>query len=697
MAAEKSAKHSVQIFPQEVDVSLRPKSPARFTMRFRQAADYPVDLYYLMDLSASMKDDKEKLADLGTKLSDEMRLITKDFRIGFGSFVDKTVMPYVSTVARKLKEPCDKCAPPYGFRNDLPLTKEVDRFRRKVQKANVSGNLDAPEGGFDAIMQSVVCQKEINWRKKSRKVLLFSTDSEFHSAGDGKLGGIVEPNDGDCHMEKHEYIYSTVQDYPSISQINQVVRDKSINLIFAVTSDQFFVYDLLAKEIEGSRTGQLATDSSNIVELVRDIYQAQVALVSMTYTAESDDVEVKFFSTCSGAHEMKETAVCDNIGINQTVEFQVQIDAVGCPAKKKQKIEIKPVGLNETLKINLDAICECECESAAKEERNSPKCSGGNGTFECGQCTCNKGRYGRVCECSTTDADLEDYEASCKQGNVTCSNKGKCVCGECVCMKRPNKDEVINGHFCECDNFSCDRHKGLLCGGSERGRCDCGKCVCHDGFTGSGCECATSIAKCIDSNGTLCNKQGVCECGTCRHCAYPYRGPTCEDCPQCNGTCGKYKDCVQCRTFKTGNLTQEECHTNEECKFHDFTQIPDPEEVKEKDGYKRCRFLDHVDDCYFFFAYRYDEDNNVYIRVQEKKVCPQDINIWLIILGIIIGILAIGLALLLIWKLYTIITDRREFAKFEAERQNAKWDTGENPIYKKATSTYSNPAYGSRM
>jgi hypothetical protein len=47
------------------------------------------------------------------------------------------------------------------------------------------------------------------------------------------------------------------------------------------------------------------------------------------------------------------------------------------------------------------------------------------------------------------------------------------------------------------------------------------------------------------------------------------------------------------------------------------------------------------------------------------------------------GILAIGLALLLIWKLYTIITDRREFAKFEAERQNAKWDTGENPIYKK--------------
>ena len=60
-----SAKNTVQIYPQEVKVTLRPKNPARFKIQFRQAEDYPVDLYYLMDLSNSMKDDKEKLADLG--------------------------------------------------------------------------------------------------------------------------------------------------------------------------------------------------------------------------------------------------------------------------------------------------------------------------------------------------------------------------------------------------------------------------------------------------------------------------------------------------------------------------------------------------------------------------------------------------------------------------------------------------------
>ena len=42
--------------------------PFEFTMKFRLADNYPVDLYYVMDLSQSMKDDKEKLAALGDEL-----------------------------------------------------------------------------------------------------------------------------------------------------------------------------------------------------------------------------------------------------------------------------------------------------------------------------------------------------------------------------------------------------------------------------------------------------------------------------------------------------------------------------------------------------------------------------------------------------------------------------------------------------
>lgn len=70
-------------------------------MQYAQADDYPVDLYYLMDLSKSMEDDKAKLSSLGKLLHDEMSSITKDFKLGFGSFVDKVLMPYVSTEPKK--------------------------------------------------------------------------------------------------------------------------------------------------------------------------------------------------------------------------------------------------------------------------------------------------------------------------------------------------------------------------------------------------------------------------------------------------------------------------------------------------------------------------------------------------------------------------------------------------------------------
>ena len=44
-------------------------------------------------------------------------------------------------------------------------------------------------------------------------------------------------------------------------------------------------------------------------------------------------------------------------------------------------------------------------------------------------------------------------------------------------------------------------------------------------------------------------------------------------------------------------------------------------------------------------------------------------------LGVIGAIVAVGLALLLMWKVLTTIHDRREYAQFEKERMMAKWDT----------------------
>jgi protocadherin alpha len=54
-----------------------------------------------MDLSNSMKDDKDTLEILGRNLEELMRKFTSDFRLGFGSFVDKVLRPYTNTLPHK--------------------------------------------------------------------------------------------------------------------------------------------------------------------------------------------------------------------------------------------------------------------------------------------------------------------------------------------------------------------------------------------------------------------------------------------------------------------------------------------------------------------------------------------------------------------------------------------------------------------
>ena len=56
------------------------KQEVKFSMA--QAQEYPVDLYYLMDLSNSMSDDRDNIVKLGRELATAIEKITKDYRIG---------------------------------------------------------------------------------------------------------------------------------------------------------------------------------------------------------------------------------------------------------------------------------------------------------------------------------------------------------------------------------------------------------------------------------------------------------------------------------------------------------------------------------------------------------------------------------------------------------------------------------------
>lgn len=687
----------IQLSPQKVYLKMRPKQSYILDVRFRQAKDYPVDLYYLMDLSYSMNDDKDNLAKLGIVLGEEMQKITKNFRLGFGSFVDKPVMPFVNTVPSKLDEPCSGCAAPYGFKHHLSLGQDVKRFAQEVSEAPISGNLDAPEGGFDAILQSIVCSDIIGWRPQARKIVLFSTDSSFHYAGDGKLGGIVKPNDGECYMERtgrnYEYSQSKFLDYPSVSQVSQVVKKNNINLIFAVTSDQVSIYKELGKLIEGSSAAKLANDSSNIVDLVKEEYNKITSTIELRDTANKDILGLDYFTNCLNADEkLARGNKCAGIRLGNSVSWKVNVTAHRCPEnarERQQRFRVYPVGLTEGIDVDVEIICECPCENEVHTTKDETICSG-NGRYVCGICQCDDSHLGLNCQCDKTESVTNEIltdQCRREKHELVCSGRGECLCGQCSCYPRENPEERVYGTFCECDNFTCDRYQGLICGG--HGTCECKECQCDAGYGGKACKCKLSNEDCY-FNGVECNGHGKCVCGRCA-CEEGYWGSRCESCQECRqNNCNKLRDCVECDVFNSGNLAPiancSECF---------FTPIVVDKVIEETPDEHICQFRTD-NGCFFKFKYalNYTNPNNSFIvHVERELVCPEPVNLLAVILGVIAGIVGLGLVLLLIWKLLVFLHDRRETARFEDELKNKKWDTSGNPIFRQATNQYKNPLY----
>ncbi|PIK50527.1 beta-C integrin subunit, partial [Apostichopus japonicus] len=697
----------VQVFPQAISLKLRPGKTETITMDILQAEDFPVDLYYLMDLSDSMKDDLVSLRTLGALLAAEMQNITSNFRLGYGAFVDKKVVPYVEITPARLLNPCGPsatCEPPFGFHNVLPLTEQTERFSQEVGVVKSSGNLDNPEGGLDALLQATVCSEQIGWRERARHMLLFSTDSPFHIAGDGKLGGIVMPNDGLCHTDSVSGLYTeaTTQDYPSISQLSAMMEENRILPVFAIgkasatAQDPYVYYEQLKDFFHEAYAERLTQNSSNVVQIVKDVYASITSGVKLEDDADKEVIDVGYTSYCLGAAPQKGVSGCEGLRLGDKVQFALDITLknTSCDGDKRTfSFKVGPTAFAENLEVTIEALCDCDCSDNTIVSPDY--CSNGNGSLVCGACTCFEGRSGRLCECDRDEAEGVDEAcvAPDSEEKLECSGRGTCVCGRCECDYRANTREEISGPYCECDNFSCERYKGEICGGPTRGQCVCNEtswrseCVCNEGYINSNCNCSLSTDTCIAPNGRLCNDEGDCECGACT-CRNPekFSGATCQLCKDCPSECEINEPCVQCKAFGTGPYDDKQCDA---CP-HPIVVV---EELSDREGSETCVFTDD-DDCSVYFTHEILPNGTYYIEVKEEKECPGTPEILWIILGIILGIIFVGLALLLIWRLLALIHDRNEFDRFEKERTTVQWEAGENPIYRPSTTVFKNPTYG---
>ncbi|KAM9410120.1 integrin beta-6 [Pholidichthys leucotaenia] len=673
--------NSTQISPLKMALKLRPGSPVTFQVKIQHTEDYPVDLYYLMDLSASMIDDLKMIKDLGTSLSREMASLTSKFRMGFGSFVEKPVLPFIKITEKELNNPCSEhrltCLPVFGYKHVLSLTSNTDKFNEIIAMQHVSANVDVPECGFDALMQAAVCGDKIGWRNDSMRLLVFVSDADSHFGMDSRMAGIVIPNDGQCHLDDNNiYSMSTVQEYPTLGQLADKVMENNILLIFAVINTQIQNYKNYANLIPGATVGVLESDSRNILELIVTAYKELRSEIELEVIGDTEELQMSFTTICPNGTVLPDLKRCSNVKPGETVVFNVSVEVPGCLSGDRH-FSLKPVGLQDSLEVELESLCSCDCKQPLNQ--SSSQCTEDHGTFQCGICVCQPGFLGAHCECNEETALL----SNCLPNNESeiCNGQGQCYCGQCVC--HPSSFGRIYGPFCECDNYSCVRFRGELCGG--HGVCDCGECHCQSGWMGEYCNCSTSTETCVSKDGVLCSGRGTCVCGQCV-CSVPgASGDQCEKCPTCGDSCSSAWTCVECHLQEKDSpeLCGQRCSAP-------TIYINSTEDYDETSSLPCTMMMEN--ECWVSFNVVQLETGTTAYNLQMYG-CPEPPNIPMIILGVSLSVVCIGLILLGVWKVLVSVHDRKEVAKFEAERAKAKWQSGTNPLFRSSTSTYKNVAY----
>nr|XP_057918035.1 integrin beta-4 isoform X2 [Doryrhamphus excisus] len=640
-----------QVSPQEMTMSFLPGEEKMVDVEVFAPTKGPLDLYILMDFSNSMEDDLDNLKRMGKELATLAAKLSDDYTIGFGKFVDKVIEPQTDMRPTKLAQPWPNSDPPFSFQNVIKLTNNLDFFNSELQKERISGNLDAPEGGFDAILQAAVCGDEIGWRQQSTHLLVFSTESAFHYEADGAnvLSGILPRNDEQCHLDANgKYTEDIKQDYPSIPTLVRLLGKNNIIPVFAVTNYSYSYYKKLQEYFPIAEVGLLQEDSSNILQVMEIAFDNIRSKMSIRAEDRPKAFEAQFLSTDEavaeyGKFDFKPGAIgkfkmrlkAQRL-VDESPVCQMDVD------EKEGTMRVKPTTFNSAVNVKASVLCpKCDCEKTAL--RKAPRCHG-NGDLVCGKCQCYDGWLSTFCNCSASVSALDTSQCIGPGSTEPCSGRGDCLeCGTCVCY---NPDQ-FEGPYCQYDRTQCQRFGGFLC--NERGSCIMGRCVCSDGWEGNACECPKSNQTCLDSKGGVCNGRGKCECGRCK---CPASGlemtSTCEPNFQAQlGVCEGTRSCVQCQAWKTGEKKdKEEC---DKCPF----RVVMVDELKEEEKVlEKCSFRDEDDDCTYHYTVEYAKASvvkDLEVQVLKKKDCPPASLLWLLPL-ILFLLLLLALLLLCCWK-----------------------------------------------
>lgn len=121
---------TLQLNPSEYQMSLRTQTVQNVSIQVTPQQDFPLDLYILMDVSNTMTAFLELAQDAAGDILSAVKNLTSDSRLGFGTFVEKRVRPFIDPNQHDADT----------FQNVQPLTTNLTQFQNNINTVTTFRN-----------------------------------------------------------------------------------------------------------------------------------------------------------------------------------------------------------------------------------------------------------------------------------------------------------------------------------------------------------------------------------------------------------------------------------------------------------------------------------------------------------------------------------------------------------------------------
>ncbi|MFO1330649.1 MAG: cadherin-like domain-containing protein, partial [Rubrivivax sp.] len=233
----------------------------------------PLDVQFLQDLSGSFGDDIANVRTLVPQIVTALRAVQADSRFGVTSFIDKPVTPFGA-------------AGEWVYKLELGLTANQALLSSTYNALQIRFGNDEPESQIEGLMQLALHANETGFRADSARFVVLFTDANYHVAGDGRLGGILTPNNGDAVIVGN----GAGEDYPLIPQVRSALEAANIIPVFAIANGLTGTYEALAGQLGRGVVVPLTADSSNVVAAITSgLTEATTTYIEDAYGGHGHD------------------------------------------------------------------------------------------------------------------------------------------------------------------------------------------------------------------------------------------------------------------------------------------------------------------------------------------------------------------------------------------------------------------------